>query len=164
MLIVSDTTPLNYLILIGAVDILPELYSRVLIPLAVRNELQQPMTPKAVRSWLAGPPSWLEVVSSVAIPEPALRYLDAGEAEAITLALELQAELLLMDERDGTRAARHRGLTVTGTLGVLDRAAARGLIDLSTAFAKLNQTTFRSPARLMATLLEQDANRKKSGR
>jgi predicted nucleic acid-binding protein len=159
--IVSDTTPLNYLVLIEAVDILPRLYTRVLIPPAVREELNQPNTPELVRSWLAQSPSWLEVVSPSLPPDPALSHLDGGETQAIALALEYQAELLLLDERDGTLAARERGLTVLGTLGVLDRAAALGWVDLPTTFTRLRQTTFRSPLRLMATLLEQDAVRGK---
>jgi predicted nucleic acid-binding protein len=57
--IVSDTTPLNYLVLIDAVEVLPRLYQRVLIPPAVRDELARPQTPEPVRLWLASPPSWL---------------------------------------------------------------------------------------------------------
>ncbi len=159
--IVSDTTPLNYLVLIEAVDILPRLYGRVLIPPAVREELNQPSTPQAVRAWLARPPSWLAVVNPTLSPDPALSHLDLGEAQAIALALEHQADLLLADERDAAIAARERGLAVTGTLGVLDRAAALGWLDLPEMLARLQRTTFRSPIRLMATLLEQDATRKK---
>jgi predicted nucleic acid-binding protein len=159
--IVSDTTPLNYLIMIGAVEVLFRLYKRVLIPSAVRDELGHPSTPEVVRSWLAQPPYWLEIVNPVASPDPALSYLDMGEIQAITLALEHRAELLLIDERDGTIAARRRGLIVIGTLGVLDRAAALGWIDLPTMFDRLRQTTFRTPVLLMETLLEQDAKRKK---
>ncbi len=88
-------------------------------------------------------------------------HLDDGERDAISLAAEQQASLLLMDERDGVAAARARNLEVIGTLGVLDIAAARGWIDLTAAFSRLRQTTFRSPQRLMAAMLEQDALRKK---
>lgn len=116
--IVSDTRPLNYLVLIDAIEVLPRLYGRVLIPLAVREELNQPSTPEPVRVWLRRPPSWLELVSPTRAPDPALSKLDLGEAQAITLALECRADLLLIDERDGTIAARERGLAVTGTLGV----------------------------------------------
>jgi hypothetical protein len=62
--------------------------------------------------------------------DSALEHLDAGEREAISLASELQAILLLMDERDGVTIARHRGLKVVGTLAALDLAAAHGLVDL----------------------------------
>lgn len=161
MVIVSDATPLNYLIVIEAVDILPRLYNRVLIPPAVLGELSQPKTPAPVRAWLAQPPPWLEIVAPASRADPTLAYLDAGETDAITLALERGVELLLMDERDGTAAARQRGLTVTGTIGALDRAASLGLVDLPVAFARLRQTTFRAPLRLMDLLLEQDAARRK---
>jgi predicted nucleic acid-binding protein len=160
--IVSDTTPLNYLILVEAVEILPRLYKRIIIPPAVRDELLQPSTPVLVKSWLAQPPPWLEVTSPSVPFDPALSHLDEGEIQAITLALENRANLLLLDERDGTIAARERGLTVIGTIGVLDRAATLGLIDLTVMFGRLQQTTFRCPLQLMETLLKQDAARKKN--
>ena len=159
--IVSDTTPLNYLVLIEAAQLLPRLYQRVLIPPAVRDELTPPRAPETVRFWMAHPPSWLEVVTPALPPDLALSHLDDGEIQAIALALEYQAELLLLDERDATIAARQLGLTVTGTLGVLDRAAALGWVDLPTMFTRLGQTTFRSPVRVMAALLDQDAARKR---
>jgi len=161
---VSDTTPLNYLILIEAIDLLPRLYGRVLIPTAVWGELAQPGTPQPVLNWLAQSPSWLEVTNPMASPDSTLTHLDEGEAHAITLALERRADLLLIDERDGTAAARARGLTVIGTLGILDRAASRGLVDLPTMFARLLNTTFHSPLGLMATMLEQYAIRREHQR
>ena len=87
-------------------------------------------------------------------------YLADGEAEAITLGLEQPGTLLLMDDRHGTVEARKRGLEVVGTLAVLDRAAARGWIDLREMFRRLRASTFRSPLRLMARMLEEDALRK----
>jgi predicted nucleic acid-binding protein len=159
-LIVSDTTPLNYLVLIDAVELLPRLYAQVLIPVAVYEELSHPRTPAAVRLWMSHVPSWLEVVSPSSPSDPALSHLDVGEAQAIALALDRRADLPLIDERDGTATALARGLTVTGTLGVLDQAARLGLVDLPTVFTRLRQTTFRCPVRLMATLLEEDAARR----
>jgi len=117
--IVADTTPLNYLVLIQATDILPELYRTVLIPPAVKAELAHANTPAIVRAWISQPPAWLEVVSLKQPVDSALAHLDAGEREAISLASELQAILLLMDERDGVTIARHRGLKVVGTLAAL---------------------------------------------
>jgi predicted nucleic acid-binding protein len=125
--IVADTTPLNYLVLIQATDILPELYRTVLIPPAVKAELAHANTPAVVRAWISQPPAWLEVVSLKRPVDSALEHLDAGEREAISLASELQAILLLMDERDGVTIARHRGLKVVGTLAALDLAATHGL-------------------------------------
>ena len=77
-------------------------------------------------------PNGLEVVSLKQPVDSALAHLEAGEREAISLASELQAILLLMDERDGVTIARHRGLKVVGTLAALDLAAAHGLLDLQT--------------------------------
>jgi predicted nucleic acid-binding protein len=159
--IVADTTPLNYLVLIDAIDVLPRLYRHVLIPPSVLAELSDPHAPGQVRAWATQSHTWLEVVL---LREPAgssLSHLDAGEQDAIALAAEQHASLLLMDERDGVIAARDRSLKVIGTLAVLDIAAARGWIDLPDMFRRLRQTTFRSPHRLMATMLEQDAQRKK---
>jgi len=128
--IVADTTPLNYLVLIQAADILPSLYGKVLIPPAVKAELAHANTPDVVRTWISQPPSWLEIVNLKKPVDLALSHLDAGEQEAISLASELQASLLLMDERDGVAVARGRGLKVVGTLSVLDLAATRGFVDI----------------------------------
>jgi predicted nucleic acid-binding protein len=137
-LVISDTSPLRYLILISQADLLPALYSEVLIPEAVADELNQPATPDPVRRWIAHRPAWLQVVPLTARPDSiSLPDLDPGEHDAILLALHLKADLVLMDEREGVEEARRLGLTVTGTLGVLDRAAERGLIELAPAIARL---------------------------
>jgi len=141
--IVADTTPLNYLVLIQATDILLNLYRKAFIPPAVRAELAHANTPAILRAWISLPPEWLEVVSLKQPIDSTLAHLDAGEREAISLASELQAILLLMDERDGVTIARQRGLKVVGTLAALDLAAARGLVDLQTMFDRLRATTFR---------------------
>jgi predicted nucleic acid-binding protein len=159
--IVADTTPLNYLVLIEAVEVLPRLYGPVFIPPSVLAELSDPFAPVQVRAWTAQPRDWLSVVPLRAPADSFLQHLDDGERDAIALAEQQQANLLLMDERDGVVAARARNLEVIGTLGVLDIAAARGWIDLQEMFGRLRQTTFRSPKRLMATMLEHDAQRKK---
>ena len=159
--IVADTAPLNCLVLIEAVGILPQLFASVLIPPAVKKELLHGNAPAAVSTWIANPPSWLKVVNLRTSVAAALSYLDIGEAEAITLALEQPGTLLLMDDRHGAVEARKQGLEVVGTLAVLDRAAAHGWIDLQEMFRRLRASTFRSPLRLMALMLEDDAVRKR---
>ena len=77
--IVSDATLLNYLVEIGAADVLPQLYGTVIIPPAVRAELNHAKRPKAVREWLSKSPAWLEVVAPSIIPPAALTELDVGE-------------------------------------------------------------------------------------
>jgi predicted nucleic acid-binding protein len=162
MLVVADTSPINYLILIQHETLLPALYTHVVIPPAVQRELQDVETPTVVRAWVAHPPSWFEV-RTLQHPEEtrALAYLGAGEREAMVLAHELQADLLLIDEDSGRREAHSRALTVTGTLGVLERAAVRGLIDLPSALARLQTTTFRVKHELIQNLLTRDAARKR---
>jgi len=70
--VVSDTTPLNYLVLIEAIDVLPRLYDRVLIPAVVWDELAQPETPEPVLNWLAQSPSGLEVTNPMPSADPTL--------------------------------------------------------------------------------------------
>src|SRR5215510_12401298 len=127
MLVVADTSPLNYLVWIQQETLLPILYDRVVIPPAVYEELQRPATPHVVRQWVAHPPGWLTIQP----PQQPLSgqqflRLDDGELEAIPLAQELHADRLLMDERSGRRVARARGLIVIGTIGILETAAIRG--------------------------------------
>lgn len=95
------------------------------------------------------------------VGDPALAELDPGERAAILLAERNHADLLLIDERAGAVAAQQRGLTVTGTLGVLDLASKAGYVDLKSVFSFLQKTNFRYPPSLMETLLQQDKNRKK---
>src|ERR1035438_3010613 len=105
MIVIADTTPLNYLILINHADVLPQLFGRVLIPPAVFEELQQPETPQPVQAWIARPPAWLQVRSLRYRPDRGLEYLDPGEREAIALAQEIQADHLLLDEAEARREA-----------------------------------------------------------
>jgi predicted nucleic acid-binding protein len=88
MIVVADTTPLNYLVIIGYIDSLPVLYQRVLMPLEVHRELQCPGTPFTVRAWASSLPAWCEVRPLSSSPDPTLSELDPGERDAIQLALE----------------------------------------------------------------------------
>jgi predicted nucleic acid-binding protein len=161
MIVISDSSPLNYLILIGQADLLQKLYGNVLIPPAVYNELQRENTPLSVRKWMAQPPPWLKIHHSAISPDSTLDRLDLGEREAIALAEELRADAILIDERDGRRVAEQRHLTVIGTLQILDTAAESGLIDLPTILGELQATTFRISTRLLKIFLDRDAGRKK---
>jgi len=159
--VISDASPLHYLIIIGHADVLASLYTEVLIPGAVAAELQQTATPELVRAWMAHPPSWLQVVplTEALVPE-VVADLDPGESAAILLALRVKADLVIIDEREGAEEARRLGLAVTGTIGVLDRAAERGLIDLESAFVKLGQTNFRIDPSLIEQLQVADRIRR----
>ena len=142
-IVVSDTSPLNYLIQIGCEHLLSALYARVLIPLAVLRELENAGTPAIVRTWLGQLPDWIAVREVVLSADRQLDELDPGERHAIQSASDEKADLLLMDERAGVRLARERGLIVTGTLGILLQGAERGLLDLDIALKDLQATAFR---------------------
>ena len=83
-LVVADTSPLNYLVLIGQVEILPALFEKVFVPQIVRNELRHDEAPERVRRWIGEPPSWLEIAAEEHVgDDPDLRHLDDGEPAAI---------------------------------------------------------------------------------
>ena len=161
--VVADATPLHYLILIDAIDVLPRLFERIHVPVEVRDELICEATPPRVRSWLQKPPEWLEVLgAAVAASEDAvLAALDLGERAAIVLAESIHADLLLIDDRAGAILAQRRGLAVTGTLGISDLASQAGLLHLQDAFQRLQKTNFRYPPSLLESLLKEERNRKK---
>ena len=149
IVVVADTSPLNYLIQISCDHALPVLYERVLVPSAVVEELGHPRAVAAVHAWLTGVPSWLVVQRVTEATDVRLARLDPGEREAIQLARQEHADLLLMDEKLGVRIAREEGLAVTGTLGVLLQAARRGLVDMERALTDLQATDFRCSRRVM---------------
>jgi predicted nucleic acid-binding protein len=126
MIVIADTTPLT--------------------PPAVFEELRQPETPQLVQEWIADPPAWLQVHSLRSLPEPELDCLDSGEREAITVAHEIHADQLLLDETDARQEAARRKLPFIGTLGVLREAARQDLVEL------------------MRSLLEEDSARNKKKR
>lgn len=161
-LVIADTGPVNYLILIGSIDLLPALFEKIILPAAVQSELSSRKTPAVIRQWMASAPAWLEVRDSPLgqADDAALRGIDAGEKAAIQLAAFLHADLLLMDDRKGVRAAEKRGLVVTGTLGILDLAAQGGLVDFALAVERLRQTNFRIPEALLDVLLKKHLERK----
>lgn len=161
MIVVSDAGPLRYLVLIEQAEVLHELYGQVIVPQAAFDELQRASTPTPVREWMASRPEWIEVRRESVPPDAALQRLGEGESEAIVLAEQLQPDALIIDDRYGRQEAARRGLPVIGTLGVLNDAAERGLIDLSEAFRRLRQTNFRASAELYQQLLDRDAKRKR---
>jgi predicted nucleic acid-binding protein len=160
ILVVADTGPLCYLILIEAVGLLPRMYDRVVIPSAVLAELAHPKAPAAVKTWAGSLPTWAEV--RTAAHDELDDILDPGEAEAIILAEQLKADSLLLDEMEARREALRRGLPVAGTVGVLEKAAERNLINLSEAFSKLARNSFYIAPQVLQQALQRDAtNRKK---
>jgi predicted nucleic acid-binding protein len=125
MIVVSDTSPIRALANLGQLDLLARLFGKVIVPTAVIDELRNP--PAGMATIDVSRLSFVEVRQPSKI-NLATHDLDAGEAEAISLALELDVKTLLMDEELGRSVAVRCGLAVTGTLGVLLRAKARGLV------------------------------------
>ncbi len=155
-LVIADTGPINYLILIGQIDLLAALFERVLLPSAVQTELAAHNAPSPVRDWINKPPSWIEVRPTIGNfdKDPLLKGIHEGEKAAIALAFTLRADLLLMNDRKGVRVARQKGPRVTGTLGILELATRQGLVDFAQAVGRLQQTNFRSPVGILEALLE----------
>lgn len=167
MIVVSDTTPLRHLIAIGEAGLLGKLYGTVTIPAAVWNEFQAEMTPTLVTTWLKSTPEWLSIQSprTPGPDDPAMESLDRGEREAIQLTIELDADLLLMDDRDGRALALRLRLPVVGTLGVLERADSLGMLaDFPATVADLEASGFYMSARLRDSILERHRLRHKSDR
>lgn len=155
---VADTGPLHYLVLAGHIETLASLLSEVAIPDAVRDELAHPSAPLAVRDWIASPPAWLSI--KPVMPDMLAQTdagLDRGERAALALAMERKPDLLLMDDRAGVAVAHAQGLVVTGTLGLLARAARRGLLDLPAALDTLGRTNFHWTPSLRARVLAEHA-------
>ncbi|ELS03763.1 hypothetical protein Xen7305DRAFT_00034870 [Xenococcus sp. PCC 7305] len=94
MIVVSDTSPICYLLLIGEIGILPQLYGRVLIPKIVQQELSNLKSPKIVRKWIDAPPDWLIIENVTDSFDHDLEVLDLGERAAILLAERKDATLV----------------------------------------------------------------------
>ena len=127
--VVSNTSPLRYLILVGSIGLVERIFHEVLIPHEVERELTDPHAPAEVRKWMHRRPPWLLIRQAGPLSAPHLLGLDDGEAAAIQLALDLRAEFVLMDEFLGRRAAARAGLTVIGVLGILLESYRRRLIN-----------------------------------
>jgi predicted nucleic acid-binding protein len=141
MIVVADAGPLHYLVVIGAVDVLGPLYNRVVLPEAVAQELRYQRAPESVRAWISSLPRWAEIRPDPH-PDPSVEFLDPGERAAISLAVSLNADRVLIDEWDGRVEAERRNLTVTGTLGVLAEAHLCRLLDFEGVLGRLRQTNF----------------------
>jgi predicted nucleic acid-binding protein len=150
------------LVWIGSAELLSEMYGRVIVPPEVRKELLAADVPSVVRTWAGNLPRWVEVQTAEMSlrDDPRWRSLDLGERAAIALATANLPSVLPIDERAGTAMDRSPGLSVTGTLGVLDDAARRKLISLPDGIERLKRTSFRYPREIIDRLLEEDARRR----
>ena len=152
--VVSDTTPLHYLILIRQDSVLEKLYGRIMVPPAVLQELGHAAAPPEVSTWSQSPPDWLTVQAPATIP-PHFENLDFGERQALALAKEIHAELVLLDDKVARRFAEKEELKVKGTLGVIADAAKAGLLDFRKTVETLQRTTMRLEPHLARRIIEE---------
>ncbi len=125
--VVSNTTPIISLLKLNRLDILKQLYDQVFIPYAVFKEIEAGKTKGFYKDLTSI--DWIKITDIQ--DKQAVKYfidLDSGEAEAIVLAAELNADLILLDEKMGRFHAKHAGLKITGTIGILIKAKNVGLI------------------------------------
>jgi len=155
--VVSDTSPLHYLVECEAIGILPVLFQEILIPPTVHRELQHQRTPQRVRAWAQSLPAWVKV-RAPAVLDDSLN-VDEGEKEAICLAREVKAVAILMDDRKGRAEAVRCGLRVAGTIGLLEVAAGRGLLDFAVSIQRLRQTNARLDEELIQAALTRNRPR-----
>jgi predicted nucleic acid-binding protein len=156
MIVVSDTSPICYLLLINQIEILKVLYNVVTIPQTVADELSASESPPVVKNWITQPPDWLQVQPTETIQSIELEKLDPGEREAILLAEQLKADLVILDDKAARRIALERGLRIIGLLGILKDAARSGLLDLGTTFEQLREVGFWVAPSLLERLLTDD--------
>lgn len=158
MIVVSDTSPLSGLAIAQHLPLLQQLYGKVVVPPAVADELRRggqedPRINQALSL------DWIEVQqptdSALVATLQTEHNLDRGESEAIALALELEADELLIDERLGRREASRLGISVTGLLGILLLAKRRGLISVIRPVLDdlINEAGFRVSSQLYAEVL-----------
>jgi predicted nucleic acid-binding protein len=130
MIVVSDTSPISNLFVIGRLDLLREIYQQIIVPQAVYDELMK-LKSFGYDIQEIDKLGWIIIRKPVNAQQVLLlrMNLDAGESEAIVLSQEINAGLLLIDERAGAKKAKEMGLKTIGLLGVLVKAKELGLID-----------------------------------
>ncbi|MBS1769258.1 MAG: DUF3368 domain-containing protein [Acidobacteria bacterium] len=154
MIVVSDTTPINYLVLINETEILQKLFGKVILPESVWKELNDLGSPDEVLDWVENLPAWVEIRTAKVIDQTL--NLDRGEQEAISLAKELNADLLLIDDRKARNIAIERGFNIAGTINILEIAHKRNLLDINIAFKALQETNFRISPNLLQKILDRN--------
>ncbi len=153
--LVCDTGPLNYLIQIDAINVLTELFSTILIPYPVHQELSAAAAPLAVRSWAAHLPSWCVLQNSSGPLEGTFPGLSGTDIDVLSLARE-NGTAVLLDDLAARIVARRLGLPVLGTLGLLELADSRRLLHLPDAFSRLKKTNIRIATELYDEILRRN--------
>lgn len=153
--VVSNTTPIISLLKLNKLEILKDLYGQIYIPLAVYQEIEVGKSKGYYQDLLQV--DWI-LISKVVNGQTVTSFpdLDAGEAEAVVLALEISADLIILDERLGRFHAKHEGLNVTGTIGILIKAKKQGLIkELKSLLTELTEKEVWISNKLKREILNQ---------
>lgn len=127
MIVIADTSVLLNLALVGQLHLLQSLFGSVVIPPAVQAEFER-LAASTGRFAGLTMPGWVQTKSlqQTSFVDETLRMLDPGESAAISLAIELHADAVLMDEREGRAIAKAYGLRTIGIVGILIRARHAG--------------------------------------
>ena len=159
MIVVADTSPICYLVLIEEIHLLHKLFESICIPEAVLDELANSAAPMKVRNWIHQPPDWLMVMSAPKLQDIHLNGLHLGERESLALALQRQASLVILDDKKARAAAKKLQLRITGLVGVLEQAALAGMVEFHIALSRLAKTNFRLAPSLVRAVLERHYGR-----
>ncbi|NET62811.1 MAG: DUF3368 domain-containing protein, partial [Symploca sp. SIO2E6] len=139
------------------IEILPALYTSIIIPQAVADELSASESPYVVQSWISQPPHWLEIQIIELTQDIELETLDLGEREAILLAERMEANLVILDDKAARRIATKRGLKIIGILGIIKDAARAQLLDVEVTFEQLQTAGFWVAPSLIKRLLTDES-------
>ena len=126
------------------IHLVERLYGTVYMPTTVVEELRHRGAPQAVREWAEHPPGWVLIRNASPVALEEVTRLDRGERDALSLALEMRADRVLMDDRRARVAAAKLGFAVTGTLAILGAAGQLGHLEYDTAIARLLGLGFRA--------------------
>ena len=143
-IVVSDTSCLIVLSKIGKLDILRKLYSEIIITPEIANEFGDEL------------PTWISEISVTDVQKQKILEIevDRGEASAIALSIEINADLIIVDDFKARKVSKHLGLTITGTLGVLVKARNSDLFpSIKPVIEDLNNTNFRVSTELIEEML-----------
>ena len=132
-LVIADTGPVNYLVQIDCIDLLPRIFERVVLPAAVQTELSSPLAPPSVQLWIADSPAWLEIAQTPAVTLST--GIHKGEEAAIALAVTMHADLLLMDDRRACAQPNSKGFAspVRSACSILPLSAAWLILPVQSA-------------------------------
>ncbi len=155
MVVVSDTSAIISLVRINRINLLPQLFGKVVIPHAVKSELNKARFTNSEKKIIESA-DWLSA-QSVTLQIEFITDLDDGEREAIALAKELHADYLIIDEASGRQEANRLGLKTIGVLGLLVLAKKKGFIPMvkPELYSLINKSEFWLSEKLIAHILKQ---------